>query len=160
VGPPMTVEYRDVFLRHIGAAPAGSAARGSVTYRSGTLLEREHAPTFQNLEAQTARVTAPPTTSPVAGRTDLEVTGRLATVRHDLASLSLYGGSRPYAADERESDLVVMSGDLTVRVPGAGHLLAGQPLDRDSRLELRWDPGARAYEVVALAPVDASSEGR
>jgi len=160
VGPPMTVEYRDVFLRHIGAAPAGSAARGRVTYRSGTLLEREHAPTFQNLVAQTARVTAPPTTVPVDGRTDLVVTGQLATGRHDLASLPLSGGSKPYVAGEKESDLVVMSGDLTVRVPGAGHLLAGQPLDRDSRVELRWNPKERAYEVVALAPVDTSSERR
>jgi len=157
VGPPMTIEFRDVFLRHIGTRPEGSTDRGSLSYRSGTLLEREHAPSFENLVAQTARVTAASAPTPLDGRRELVVVTRaLATVRHDLVDRPLYGGSKAQVTHEERFDLVVMSGDLTIRVPNAGHLLVGRPLDRDYRVELRWDAETRAYEVVGMAPVDTS----
>jgi hypothetical protein len=155
VGPPMTIEFRDIFLKHIGTPPDGPTDRGSLTYRPGTLLEREHPPSFENLVRQTARLTAAATTTPIDGMTELVViTRELGTVRRDLVDVRLYGESKPYMTDEDRYDLVVMSDERTIRVPNAGHLLAGKPLDREYRVELRWDPDKTAYEVVGLTPVE------
>lgn len=151
VGPPMTIEYRDIFLKHLGTPPTGSAARGSVTYRSGTLLEREHPPTFENLATQTARMTATPVTEPIDGKTELVlVTRDLGIVRHDLVDVKLFGDVKPMSR-EQEFDLVVVSGETTIRVPGAGRLLIGKPQDREYRVELKWDADKKAYKVVSLA---------
>jgi endoglucanase len=160
VGPPMTIEYRDIFLKHLGAAPEGPADRSSVTYRSGTLLEREHPPTFENLVRQTARMTAAAATRPIDGKAELTVTTRnLGIVRHDLTDVKLYGESRPMS-QVQEFDLVVISGNETIRVPGAGRLLIGKPLDREYRVELKWNANSGAYEIVSLTPIQPAADSK
>jgi epoxide hydrolase len=158
VGPPMTIEYRDIFLKHFGDAPEGPADRGSVTYRSGTLLEREHPPTFENLATQTARMTAAAATEPIGGKTELAlVTRDLGIVRHDLVDVKLFGDVKPMS-DEKAFDLVVISGEKTIRVQDAGGLLIGKPQDREYRVELKWDSDRKAYEVVSLTAVPQTAD--
>lgn len=160
VGPPMTIEYRDIFLKHLGAAPEGPADRNSVTYRPGTLLERDHPPTFEILVTQTARMTAAAATKPIGGMTELVmVTRNLGIVRHDLKDVNLYGESRPMSK-EQAYDLVVMSGDETIRIPYAGRLLTGKPLDREYRIELKWNANSGAYEVVSLTPNQPAADSK
>ncbi len=157
VGPPMTIEYRDIFLKHLGTPPVGPTDRKSLVYRPGTMREPDHRATFENLTGQEARLTAPAPEAPIDGQTELEVVTRtLGTVRHDLVDVPLSGGSKPYATPEERFDLVVMDGDRTIRVPDAGDWLTGKPLDRDYRIRLRWDPGKKAYTVVELEPANGS----
>ncbi|MCO6455131.1 MAG: DUF1080 domain-containing protein [Pirellulaceae bacterium] len=154
VGPPMKIEYRDIYLKHLGAAPQGDAARPSVVYRSGELLELEHPPSFENLSGQAARLTAPVKTERVNDQDELRiVTRNLAIVRHDLNDIKLFGGSKPYRAAEQLFDLVVAGPDLVVRVPKAGFRLIGRPLDREYRAHLRWNADGRHYDLVSLDSV-------
>ena len=158
VGPPMTIEFRDIFLKHLSTPPEGSTARGEGTYQSGTLLEPEHQTTFENLSTQAARLTAPAVAQPVNGQTELViVTEGLAIVRHDLTDVALFGASRPMS-NEQEYDLVVLSGDTTIRIPNAGTLLSGPPPYQEYRVELRWNSDQNAYEVGSWTETQAPPE--
>jgi len=155
VGPPMKIEFRGIYLKHLGTPPEGDASRGSVTYRPGDLLELDHAPAFEHFVRQTATLTAPVTKEQVDGRSDLDiVTRNLGIVRHDLTDVELYGGSKPELGAQRAYDLVVMTPDFVVRVPDAGFRLIGKPLDREYRVRLKWNDDEDHYDLVDLAPTE------
>ena len=154
VGPPMKIEYRDIYLKHLGARPVGKASRGSVVYRPGSLLEPAHSATFQNLASQAARLTAAAATEPLNGeKTLVLVTRDLAVVRHDLVDVKLSGSSKPRSKDKPKYDLIVMFGEQTIRVPNAGHRLRGKPRDQSYRVRLKWSDDQGAYELVSLRAV-------
>jgi hypothetical protein len=151
VGPPMKVEYKSIYLKHLGPKPKGSAARGAVTYKSGSLREPEHSQTFDHLAKQAARVTRPPADEPLEGKEILTFkTRQIGIVRSDLADVKLYGGAKPLPEGEAKYDLVVMQGDQTVRVPAAGRQYIGKPLDREFQVELEWDKSVKRYVLKTL----------
>ncbi len=156
VGPPMKIEYRNIYLKHLARKPQGDAARAAVIYRPGTLREPQHAETFEHLAQQTAQRTAPRGNQPHDGKKSLTfVTRDLARVRSDLANVTLQGGVKPFPSAAPKFDLVVTKGDLTVRVPNAGEQLVGKPLDRDYKIHLEWDAASESYavrEFVEAAP--------
>jgi len=153
VGPPMKIEFRNVYLKHLGTPPRGDASLGSVSYRPGDLLELDHPSSFKHFIQQTAKLTAPVTKEKINGRTELNiVTRNLGIVRHDLMNLKLYGGSKPELSKERAYDLVVMTSDFVVRVPNAGSRLIGKPLDKDYRVRLKWNDDENHYDLVDLSP--------
>ena len=158
VGPPMKIEYRDVYLKHLGPPPEGKADRSSMIYRSGSLLECEHPRTFENLVRQTSQLTAAALDTPVDGKTDLDVVTRdLGVVRHDLVDVKLYGESKPAVSDEREYDLVVIGAAQTIRVPKAGRLLIGKPLDREYRVRMKWNDEKKHYEVLDFTALNQAT---
>ena len=158
VGPPMKIEFRGIYLKHLGT-PEGDAGRGSVTYRPGDLLELDHAPSFEHFVRQTAKLTAPVTKEKVDPRAELDiVTGNLGIVRHDLKNVKLYGDSKPWLGGQRVYDLVVMTPDFVVRVPKTGFRLIGKPLDREYLVRLKWNDGANRYDLVDLAPAEQTPE--
>lgn len=151
VGPPMKIEYRNIYLKHSSKPPRADAARGKVTYQPGDLLELDHPPSFEHFVQQTAKITAPVTGKKIDGRTELNITTRdLAIVRSDLANMKLYGGSKAEASNEQKYDLVVIAADFVVRVPQAGFRLIGKPLDREYRVRLKWDDAGKHYDLVDL----------
>ena len=159
VGPPMKIEFRSIYLKHLGAPPEGDAGRGSITYRAGDLLELDHAPSFEHFVEQTAKLTAPVAPEVVDERAELEIVTRdLGIVRHDLTNVALYGGSKSEISGERDFDLVVMTPDLSVRVPKAGFRLIGKPLDQEHVVRLRWNEDEGHYELLSLAPNDQAAE--
>ncbi len=153
VGPPMTIEYRNIYLKHFGPPPTGAASRESVTYHPGSLLEREHQVSFDNLLSQTGRLTAAAADQPLDKKTKLIVVTRdLGVVRHDLTNVKLFDGkSTSKISDESKFDLIVMSGDDTVRVPSAGSLQMGKLFGRQFRVELTWNRATRRYEALDFA---------
>jgi 3-keto-disaccharide hydrolase len=158
VGPPMKIEFRDIYLKHLGDPPTGDASRGKVAYRSGHLLELEHAPSFQHFVEQTAKLTAPIEKEPVDGRAELTVVTRnLGIVRHDLTNVKLHGESKSELSGEQVYDLVVTTPDFTVRVPKAGFRLIGKPLDRDYRVSLRWNDNDKHYDLIGLESAKPAS---
>ncbi|NOX98652.1 MAG: DUF1080 domain-containing protein [Verrucomicrobia bacterium] len=151
VGPPMKIEFRDIYLKRFGEQPKGKAGRGRVVYQPSSLLEREHPQSLANLVKQTARLTAPTSDRPLNNQQEMTmVTRDLGIVRHDLNNTLLYGQSKPTLSDEKQYDLVIMSGEQTVRVPGAGHLLIGKPLDREYLVRMKWNQAKKQYEVSEL----------
>ena len=95
VGPPMTIEYRNIYLKHLGGKPQGDAGRGSVVYRPGTLSEPDHAPTFNHLAQLAANATAPAVDQPIDGKERLTVrTADVSIVRSDLENIKLSGGDQ------------------------------------------------------------------
>ena len=153
VGPPMKIEFRGIYLKHLGTPPEGDAGRGSITYRPGDLLELDHGPSFEHFVQQTARLTAPVARERVDERAELTIVTRdLGVVRHDLTNVALYGGSKPEISGEREYDLVVMTPDFSVRVPKAGFRLIGKPLDQEYVVRLRWNEDLAHYELLSTAP--------
>ncbi|MAG94364.1 MAG: hypothetical protein CMJ48_11525 [Planctomycetaceae bacterium] len=153
VGPPMKIEFRNVYLKHLGTPGKGDAARGSVTYHSGDLLELDHPPSFEHFVRQTAKLTAPVSKTQLEGRAELTIVTRdLGIVRHDLTNVKLSGGSRTEMSNESAYDLVVMTADSVVRVPNVGSWLIGKPLDEDYRVRLKWNDDKGHYELVDLSP--------
>jgi hypothetical protein len=155
VGPPMKIEYRDMFLKRFGEQLEDAPGRDRGTYRPGSLLEREHPPTFKNLAEQALRLSSPNSKLPHDGKTDLEiVTGDLAIVRSDLLDVKMYGASKPRPEGNAEFDLIVIFGKSTIRVPAAGHQLIGKPLDKDYRVRLVWDKKQSHYRLTELSAVE------
>jgi hypothetical protein len=151
VGPPMKIEFRDVYLKHIGSKPEGGTARDNVTYKPGALREPDHGETFENLVRQTARITTPRSEQPVEGKRRLTIeTNQLGIVRSDLANVKLFGASRPLPTDDPRFDLVVMKENQTVRVSGAGAQFTGKPLDRNYRVDLEWGEASNGYRLKSL----------
>jgi len=151
VGPPMKIEYRHIYLKHLGSAPKGGAKRGSVAYRTGTLAEPEHQATFENLAHQAARITAAASSKLLNDKQRLTlVTRDLAVVHHDLVDVKLSGDSKSKISEEKQLDLVIMSGEDIIRVAGAGQLMIDKRFDREYRIELKWDASQRRYDVVYL----------
>jgi len=159
VGPPMKIEYRDIYLRLLSQALPEDTDRASVTYCAGDLLELEHPPSFEHFVQQTARLTAPVEPRPVDDRGELEViTRNLGIVRHDLADIKLFGVAKTKMSDEQAYDLVVMSRDLRIRVPKAGFRLIGKPMDREYRVRLRWNQDLKQYDLIDLSPGEPAPE--
>ncbi len=153
VGPPMKIEFRDIYLKHLGTSPKGATNRESVTYHHGDLLELEHAPSFEHFVQQTAKLTAPVTERMIDSRTELTVVTRdLGIVRHDLANVALYGEVKPELSRERSYDLIVMSPDFVVRVPDSGFRRIGKSADEEYTVRLKWDDAARRYRLLDLKP--------
>ena len=156
VGPPMTIEFRNIWLKHLGSPPEGNAARGGVTYRIGSLVEPDHAPTFDNLANLAARMTAP--TSAPAGDPELTIVTRdLGVVRQDLVDVELHGSVKPYDASRKQYDLIVMTADQTIRVPGEGLRIVGKRHDVPYRVQLKWSANRGAWTVVSLEAAEDSN---
>jgi hypothetical protein len=151
VGPPMKIEYRNIYLKHLGPKPQGSAARNSVIYRPGSLREPQHSETFDHLARQTAQLTAPRANEPLAGKPTWSlVTRDLGMVRSDLTNVALSGGMKPLPSSEAKFDLIVKTEELAIRVPNAGERMIGKPLDRDYRVGLEWDAASKGYRLTEL----------
>lgn len=151
VGPPMKIEYREIYLKHLGPKPEGSAARGKVTYQPGTLREPDHGSTFNHLAEQAARMTRPRSEQPLEGKRELTIAqAQLGIVRSDLANVKLYGATKPLPTDVAKFDLVVSEGERTVRVPEAGNRLLGKPLDRNYQVALLWNETSKRYQLKTL----------
>jgi endoglucanase len=155
VGPPMKIEYRNIFLKNLDAGRLGDARRGANSYVPGQLLELQHGTSFSHFVDQTAALTAPAPKKPMSGQNELRlVTRNLTMVRHDLTNVKLYGGSKPQLSREKELDLVVEADGFVVRIPGAGSRLIGQRLDRDYEVHLKWDDQKRQYQLIDVEPLD------
>lgn len=161
VGPPMTIEFRDIFLKHLGDAPEGSAERGDVTYRSGTLSEPEHQVTFENLATQAAQLTAASPTRPLEGETELEFDScRLSVVRTDLVDVALYGESAPLN-ENLVFDLVIRADDRIIRIPDsrlADRILGPPPVDTEYRIKLHWNTDRAAWQIDSLEAIDDNGQ--
>jgi hypothetical protein len=158
VGPPMKIEFRDIYLKHLGAPPKRDTKRGAVVYRPGDRLELEHPPSFEHFVKQTAKLTAPVTSMRIDDREELSiVTRNLAMVRRDLNDVKLFGGVKAQRGESQVFDLVVSTPKFIVRVPKAGFRLIGKPLDRDYRVRLKWKAAEKHYGLVDLAPAESST---
>ena len=155
VGPPMTIEYRNIWLKHTAPLSDDSTEPEEMVYQSGTLVEPEHAATFDNLARQAARVTAPAASSPPdSGLKRVLVTRDLAVVRHDLTDLRLFGDVRPLPRGRREFDLVVLTDGQTLRVPGEGRRIVGKRHDVPYRVTLQWSDDTTAWTLTDLQPAE------
>ena len=161
VGPPMTIEFRDIWLKHLGTAPTGRASRRDVIYRRGSLTEPEHAPTFDNLAQQAARLTASGPKAAPGGERDLAVVTRdLSVVREDLVDIKLHGGVKQRAPENPEQDLIVLSHDRTFRVPGEGHRIVGKRNDILWHVQLKWSVDKNSWTLTGLEPADVDIRER
>jgi hypothetical protein len=159
VGPPMKIEYRNIYFKHLGSPPHGPVNRGSVVYRPGSLVEFDHSAAYQHLVQQTAELTAPITTKRIDGQDELVVVTRdLGGVRHDLENVPILAMSKPLNQNEKAYDLVVASGNTRVRVPNAGLKIVGLPWDMPYHVHLKWNRGKTCYELVDLQPAQASGK--
>jgi hypothetical protein len=155
VGPPMTIEFRNLYLKHLGPAPTGDAGR--VNYRPGSRAEFEHPPTFRHLEQQAARLTAAAPAAPLDGRREpFTVTGYLARVRHDLIGVPLLAASQPRQGNEAAFDLVVVTDNDVFRVPHAGGRIEGRSPGQPHRVRLQWDGRTGQYAIAEIS--DASGK--
>jgi hypothetical protein len=160
VGPPMTIEFRNIFLKHLGESP-DAATQEPFVYKSGTLREPDHGETFNHLAEQAARITAAPADEPTGGKHSLEiVTRELALVRSDLRDVQLHGPPQPKPEPVDSYDLVVRDGDATIRVPRVGNALRGKPLDRAYRLKLQWDRQQAEYKLLQLTEQQEAADRR
>jgi len=167
VGPPMKVEFRNIYLKHIGDPPKGEANRGSARYRHGDRLELEHSASFENLVKQTTRLTAPVTSTQINEQNELDILTRdMAIVRHGLQNVRLPSGSKPprqtptfdlSVLGPNVFDLVVSTPDFVVRVPNAGFRLIGKPRNRDYHIRLEWNTTGKNYDLVDLALAERST---
>lgn len=150
VGPPMTIEYRNISLKHLG--PPTKQDPGSVRYRPGSRVEFEHAPTFRHMEQQTAQLTAAAPTTPINGRKQpFAVTGHLARVRHDLIDVPLLAASRPRRGNESAFDLVAVTGEGVIRVPNAGARIESLSPGKPHRVHLEWNDRSGQYDILQFS---------
>jgi len=151
VGPPMKIEYRDIYLKHLGTPPGGDTSRGDVLYRPGSLSEPEHQATFENLAKQAARITAAADMKPLSDKKELTIVSRnLAVVRGDLVDVNTSSAAKAQKSDEQRWDLVILDGDNTIRIPGAGDRMKNKTFDREYRIRLQWSDEKKQYEVKEL----------
>ena len=149
VGPPMTIEYRNIYLKHLGSKPKADASRGNVVYQPGTLREPEHAPTFNHLAQLAARATAPVVGQPINGKEQLVIrTADVSVVRSDLKNVKLSGGTRPLSKETPRFDLVLLGEKQTIRIPGAGADFVGATLSEPHEFRLQWDALSSRYQLV------------
>lgn len=155
VGPPMTIEYRNILLKHIGSAPEGDAGRGHGEYTPGSLSEPEHVATFNHLAEQAMKMTAPRSNIPVDDQEQLTITtNNIGTVRSDLQNVTLGSDSRPLPQTMPVFDLIIRKEDLTLRVPEDGGQFAGKPLNRNYTLQLQWNSELSGYRLTDLKAVE------
>lgn len=162
VGPPMKIEFRDIFLKHFGEPAAGDDKPDTFVYHAGDRLELDHSASFEHLANQTAKLTAPVTSTRINDRDELNIVTRdLAFVRHGLNNVQLSGWSKPLHSEQTSGsgliDLVVATPNFVVRVPRAGFRLLGQPFDRELRVRLKWDAAQNHYALVDIAPAEPST---
>jgi len=157
VGPPMTVEFRRVSLKHLGGVPNEPAKRGDVEYESGTLAEPEHGPTFDNLADQAARITASGTTKTPSIKEVRFRTRDLAVVRSDLSDIQLFGQTKKPSQNKPAWDLIVMNGDDTYRVPGAGLNIVGKRHDVTYDVAIEWSDTRSVWVLAELTDLAAAA---
>ena len=162
VGPPMKIEFRDIFLRHFGESNDDDSNPDDLVYRAGDRLERDHVASFEHLVDQTAKLTAPVTSKRINDRDELDIVTRdLAFVRHGLQNVQLPGQQSDLPTKQASGsgliDLVVATPNFVVRVPRAGFRLLGQPFDRELRVRLKWDTDASHYELVDITPAEQNT---
>ena len=165
VGPPMKVEFRDIFLKHFGEAAEDESKPDALVYQPGDRLELDHSTSFENLAKQTAKLTAPVTSTRVNERDELDIVTRdVAFVRHGLQDVRLPGQApnsvQKQAPGSGRIDLVVATPNFVVRVPQAGFRLLGQPFDRELRVRLKWDAQAGHYTLVDITAAEDSTSNQ
>ncbi len=143
VGPPMKVEYRNIELKRLPPEPSSTA--GSVSAPTGRpALEFTNPIQMADLQRQAKTLMGPPPKEPIQGKEELTLHSQVRYVRSDLIE-----GQEPDAeAAAQARDLVLIDGDVVVRIPSVPDQIRKLSRGETYRFLLRWQQDEQAYRVL------------
>lgn len=129
VGPPMTVEYRNIRLKRLppGGLPASEP---------GTPVTYDNPSAMKDLMRQVQEIMAPALEAPLNGEPALT-----------LESAARYANRH---AAGKQAELVLSSGEKSFRIEPTPSELANLPPARNLRFHLEWDQTAHGYRVRSV----------
>lgn len=150
IGPPMTIEYRNIRLaRFPNADTKAAAAPGKVvisTDESKRMMTFEVMQGLSFIQAQAASLTSPRPATPKAGEEQLTLKSRLHLVRQDLGH-SQAASIAPDLAATR--DIVLIDGERTIRLPDDKTQTAPLGFEQVYEWKLQWDNATQGYRVLS-----------
>jgi len=166
VGPPMTIEYRNIRLAHLEpdddeAAKMIAADNDNLTLspdEMAKLLTFDNPSGLEHLMKSMARLIAPAASQPISDAARITLKCKPSYVPHDLVA----GSSDRAEADEeagKQSDLVLIDGDRTVRVPLVPEKLTELDPAIAYDFDLRWAGDAKRYRITQVRRGDKAIYG-
>ena len=137
VGPPMTIEYRNILLKHL--AGQTDEFRQGLPPAEKPPLKFDNPTALADLRRQAARLMQPPPQQPLPEGRELTLASKVHFVRSDLVA-----GKEPAANPNPDHvDLVLIDSDRVVRVPAAPEPVKQLSWAKTYTFKLRWDDAAR-----------------
>ena len=144
VGPPMTIEYRNIMLKHL--AGQTDEFRQGLPSAEKPPLKFDNPTALADLQRQAARLMQPPPQQPLPEGRELTLASKVHFVRSDLVA-----GTEPAANPNPDHlDLVLIDSDRVVRVPAAPEPVKKLSWAKTYTFKLRWDEADRVYRVAQV----------